>query len=175
MFTNEKKLKIKGRVNVKDVTKDFNLNQPKQKIIPKENLETNPEQSNKYTIKESTFIPESPNDNHEYNYISKTNDFKLSEEQKKKITQSTKKEFNELADLLSIPSANDAGTFKLDLFKSHLNPNQDDEEDQKEDYINIDIDTNTLKNKYAVCFMMNDEGNKDGDDDLLDLMDKATK
>lgn len=180
MFSNEKKLSIIGKQNIKDLTKDLNVSQQETKPLTKEIVKKAFDiPSSKSTIKESTFLPQTDNSNQENNFVMKNNseiNRKMTEEQRKKITRSTMKEFKDLADLLSVPASNDAGTFKLDLFKSHINPNQG-EEDEEEDYINIEIEKNTLKNKYEVCFNMIDKenANEADEDDLLDLMDKATK
>ena len=76
-----------------------------------------------------------------------------------------------MSDLLAIPKSNDNGTFKLDLFGSSKKGGNNDD-----DYIEIEREDN-LKSKFDNCFDINDKQNIDNnenDEDLLDLMDKAS-
>lgn len=100
----------------------------------------------------------------------------LSSEQKKIISKSAIKDFNELSELLSVPKSSDAGTFKLDLFGTSKKGVGNQEE---EDYIEIEREDNKIKKKFDECFDMDkqniDNNANEGEDDLLDLMDMATQ
>ena len=100
---------------------------------------------------------------------------KLPQNYQKILSESTKKEFNELADLLSVSNTNEKGTFKIDLFpsnKSHNNENDDT------DYIEINREENIHKKiNDAFSGLIGDtkDDNQNNEDDLLDLMDKAVQ
>lgn len=100
----------------------------------------------------------------------------LSSEQKKIISKSAIKDFNELSELLSVPKSSEAGTFKLDLFGTSKKGVGNQEE---EDYIEIEREDNKIKKKFDECFDMDkqniDNNANEGEDDLLDLMDMATQ
>ena len=100
----------------------------------------------------------------------------LSSEQKKMISKSAIKDFNELSELLSVPKSSEAGTFKLDLFGTSKKGVGNQEE---EDYIEIEREDNKIKKKFDECFDMDkqniDNNANEGEDDLLDLMDMATQ
>lgn len=77
-----------------------------------------------------------------------------------------KKEFNSLADLLNVKGDSERATFKVDLFKGG----------NKEDEIEIERDNEVVKkvNKMFDDFDISDrKEEEEGEDDLLDLMDKA--
>lgn len=98
----------------------------------------------------------------------------LSSEQKKIISKSAIKDFNDLSELLSVPKTSEAGTFKLDLFGTSKKGvgNQDEE-----DYIEIEREDNQIKKKFDECFDIDKQNvdNNANEDDLLDLMDMATQ
>lgn len=100
----------------------------------------------------------------------------LSSEQKKIISKSAIKDFNDLSELLSVPKTSETGTFKLDLFGTSKKGVGNQEE---EDYIEIEREDNKIKKKFDECFDMDkqnvDNNANEGEDDLLDLMDMATQ
>ena len=98
----------------------------------------------------------------------------LGDELKKRLSKNTKKEFNDLADLLAVPS-NDNGTFKIDLFATTKKKNTGDLDEYDDDYIEIPREENIIK-KFDNAFtgIINND-NDNNEDDLLDLMDMASK
>ena len=108
--------------------------------------------------------------------FSSNNNSLLSDDLKKTLSKNTKKEFNDLADLLAVPS-NDNGTFKIDLFATNKKRYTGDLDEYDDDYIEIPREENIIK-KFDNAFtgIINNNDNKDNnEDDLLDLMDMASK
>ena len=99
----------------------------------------------------------------------------LGDELKKRLSKNTKKEFNDLADLLAVPS-NDNGTFKIDLFATTKKKNTGDLDEYDDDYIEIPREENIIK-KFDNAFtgIINNNNDDNNEDDLLDLMDMASK
>ena len=165
IFSNENKPVLSGKVvkettedapsPAKDVTNEFKKEITNKKIQESSIFsEKEVMQSQKEPIKQST-VQVKP----------------MTEEQKKMIAKTVIKDFKELSDLLAIPKSNDNGTFKLDLFGSSKKGGNNDD-----DYIEIEREDN-LKSKFDNCFDINDKQNIDNnenDEDLLDLMDKAS-
>lgn len=173
IFTNENKPTISGKkvqnnneeapapapapAPAKDVTNEFKRETTNKKIQESSIFSSKEVMENqKEPIKQSTVQVTS-----------------MTEEQKTMISKSVIKDFKDLSDLLVIPKSNDNGTFKLDLFGSSKKEGNNGNND---DYIEIEREDN-LKSKFDNCFDINDKQNIDNnenDDDLLDLMDKAT-
>lgn len=144
---------------VKDMTKEFGFN---NKTEVKKNSD----------IKESGLFDEKKIEKN----ISTEKKPVLSSEQKKIISKSAIKDFNDLSELLSVPKTSETGTFKLDLFGTSKKGVGNQEE---EDYIEIEREDNKIKKKFDECFDMDkqnvDNNANEGEDDLLDLMDMATQ
>ena len=167
MFSGEKLTLLGRNKQAKDVTKEFNLDKKEEEKVkepPKPAEEKKPK----------TTTTEQPNPVKDTG-IQQSALFSETDRSQVSMAASTKREFKELADLLVVPTNNDKGTFKLDLFGSD---NKDGNED--ENYIVIEREESSIKKKFDVFNdILKESENKDNnedsnnDDDLLDLMDKA--
>ena len=98
-----------------------------------------------------------------YNYLE-------DHENRKKNIETVKKEFNSLADLLTVKSTNEKQIFKIDLFKNDKsNSNNKDDE-----IIEIERESYDLKKAKGMFDDFDIKNTNEYDDDLLDLMDKVT-
>ena len=164
-------------LKVNNISKDDIFNK-KENIKEKKNEE----------IKEDKKIKEEKKNNKKEESNDNKNNFKESElfynsdynnqlgdELKKRLSKNTKKEFNDLADLLAVPS-NDNGTFKIDLFATTKKKNTGDLDEYDDDYIEIPREENIIK-KFDNAFtgIINNNNDDNNEDDLLDLMDMASK
>ncbi len=151
--------------NKKENIKEKKNEEIKEDKIKEEKKNNKKEESNdnKNNFKESELFY-----NSDYNN-------QLGDELKKRLSKNTKKEFNDLADLLAVPS-NDNGTFKIDLFATTKKKNTGDLDEYDDDYIEIPREENIIK-KFDNAFtgIINNNNDDNNEDDLLDLMDMASK
>ena len=159
---------------VNDLSKEFNLDK-KEDIKEKAKDEKSEDKKIKYENKNEKKEEEIDNRNNmKSSELFSFNNSQLPDDLKKRLSQNTKKEFNDLADLLIVPS-NDNGTFKIDLFATNKKRNYDCLIDSDDDYIEIPREENIIK-KFDNAFtgLINND-NDNNEDDLLDLMDMASK
>ena len=100
-------------------------------------------------------------------------DRELTDEQKKIISQGNRKDLNLFASIFSENSNTNDETFEFDLFG--LNENKTANVENDENFINIQVSHNDIKDKVNQQFDNLDNQKKDEDedeDDLLGLMDK---
>ena len=150
-FVGRKKVKTQENNEKTKNNDDFN-NEP----TPKPTQESN---QNKNLIRQSVF-------GDEY-------DKELTDEQKKIISQGNRRDLNLFASLFSENSNTNNETFEFDLFG--LNENKTANIEQDENFINIQVSHNDIKDKVNQQFdnLNNQKKAEDEDeDDLLDLMDK---
>jgi len=150
-FVGRKKVKTQENNEKTKNIDDFN-NEP----TPKPTQESN---QNKNLIRQSVF-------GDEY-------DKELTDEQKKIISQGNRRDLNLFASLFSENSNTNNETFEFDLFG--LNENKTANIEQDENFINIQVSHNDIKDKVNQQFdnLNNQKKAEDEDeDDLLDLMDK---
>ena len=100
-------------------------------------------------------------------------DRELTDEQKKIISQGNRRDLNLFASIFSENSNTNDETFEFDLFG--LNENKTANEENDENFINIQVSHNDIKDKVNQQFdnLSNQKKDEDEDeDDLLGLMDK---
>ena len=142
----EKSQEIKE--NIKN-NNDF-MNEPKPKATESIN-------KNKNLIKESTFGDDF--------------DRELTDEQKELISEGNRRDLNLFASIFSENSNTDNEKFEFDLFG--LNENKTTNIENDENYINIQVSHNDIKDKVNQQFdNLNNQKKDEDEDDLLDLMDK---
>jgi hypothetical protein len=98
-------------------------------------------------------------------------------EERQKNIEYVKKEFNQLADLLNVKSESD-NTFKIDLFSGKKRTTQGNEIEEEEDFIEIEREkeTDTMEKVKGMFDDFDVKPTENDDyDDLLDLMDRASK
>ena len=98
-------------------------------------------------------------------------DRELTDEQKKIISQGNRKDLNLFASIFSENSNTNDETFEFDLFG--LNENKTANVENDENFINIQVSHNDIKDKVNQQFdNLNNQKKDEDEDDLLDLMDK---
>lgn len=185
---------------VKDLTKEFNFNQEEDKkrfiktkvekdkvneekvsTYREENIKSNPEriinQDPDMPAPASHVVPlETNHPPIKDSYIGhEDQELSLTDEQKSLISEGTKNDFTKLSNLFSYPSSDNNETFKVDLFAMNQGFNANKEKrEEDEDLILIEREPSNVKNKINQEFdLSNFKQNADeGEDDLLDLMDK---
>jgi hypothetical protein len=99
-------------------------------------------------------------------------------EKRKANLEYLKKEFGNLADLLNIPVKNDqeSDSFRIDLFSMNIQKGIIKNKNEVEvNYLEVERENNLNKIKSMFDEIKVDNNSKDDDDDLLDLMDMASK
>ena len=121
-------------------------------------------------------------DNDFANFTDTTKDHSNNTQIKQNFSDSNKKEFNNLADLINVKNVDESQTFNFDLFGEEMfkKKNKGSKEGKNDDdMIVIDLNregNNRLDNiKDQWDNFKVDDGRKDSADDLLDLMDMASK
>ena len=148
-FVGRKKVKTQEN-NEKTKNNDEFMHEPTPKINQTNNKNNN-------LIKESVFGDEF--------------DRELTDEQKKIISQGNRRDLNLFASIFSENSNTNDETFEFDLFGMNENKTANVEND--ENFINIQVSHNDIKDKVNQQFDNLSNQKKDEDeDDLLDLMDK---